>query len=406
MFKINRLTKLIVILLGLFLFNPSTIFANKIINCKSCSSEKNSSENKRLEQISKIWDRNFIPQKIKKDLLGIGINSTFYWMACRNKPMKKIDILQHKTALEDGWDYFTFIVCVDDLFDEQHDLNINQVKFLLRRLKDDLNYLGLINSDKTVMISLKGEEKVKPKPSSGLNELVFTRKYENNPKLRKSFLKLWEKFENKFNNNSNIVFNLYNEPNYRAFGEPQGAKLWFDEAEKIINSIRKINPQRTIMVEGTNKSLFRRYGLDIMKKVNFNNIIYGYHYYPYSGSRFKKKTSKINRSKLETMNAKNSILLVNHSIKNEMPIILSEVAAHSPFKDKKGKVIKGMSENDYMFFIKSIKKNFFSRGIGLTWWGLYSKQSTPYKRLPSTKENNKNREDISFKNYVNILVKN
>ena len=97
-----------------------------------------------------------------------------------------------------------------------------------------------------------------------------------NETFQDAFLTVWDKKANRYKNETQIIgFDLVNEPNDQDL--VPGLLSWRDLAITIIQRIRTIDPQRTIIVEASSNG--NVYTLPTFEPVAFENIIYSFHMY-------------------------------------------------------------------------------------------------------------------------------
>ena len=89
--------------------------------------------------------------------------------------------------------------------------------------------------------------------------------------LKNRFIRLWVEFEKRYHTEKNIVFELMNEVSNTK------PELWNNLATETISEIRKLNPDRKIIIGSTNYNSANT--LNDLKVFEDENIIYTFHFY-------------------------------------------------------------------------------------------------------------------------------
>ncbi|MDD5520078.1 MAG: cellulase family glycosylhydrolase [Kiritimatiellae bacterium] len=93
----------------------------------------------------------------------------------------------------------------------------------------------------------------------------------DDPELQKRFIALWLEFERRYHDNNSIVFELMNEV------RNVNPKLWNSLAERTIQTIRKVNPTRKIVIGSTAWNSCST--LKDLQIFDDENVIYTFHIY-------------------------------------------------------------------------------------------------------------------------------
>ncbi len=116
-----------------------------------------------------------------------------------------------------------------------------------------------------------------------MNQTYWHEAFENNKEAREAFNKLWGLVSKVLSDvpDENLAFNLLNEPEFEQMKAWNKREIWQGWATEIVDVIRDISPQRTIIIEGIHKSLFaqNKGPANVIRPIPRKNIVYGFHYY-------------------------------------------------------------------------------------------------------------------------------
>ena len=106
--------------------------------------------------------------------------------------------------------------------------------------------------------------------------------------MEAEFINWWKLAAEIFENEKSVAFWLMNEPDYRY---SDGLKDYVQLMTKTVDEIRKVAPKRWIILNGTHASVIGREKLnktisDIMQPISRANIVYGFHSYGTSKSKW------------------------------------------------------------------------------------------------------------------------
>ena len=334
-----------------------------------------------------VWVSNESNILIGHKLSTAGINSTLDWVGCGypNSAGNPDNIIEK--AFDDGWSHFTFIICIDNFFDNEQNLKIKSSLAKIRAITAQINRIIERNPQALFVIALKSRELIGGVAKGGIRTSKLYSKFEKSDEHRSAFIDLWGLIANQTKEipDINLVFNLMNEPEYHnvAFNRKQN---WKSFASEIIKEIRETSPERTVILEGVLKSLLGRKHtpFEIMPLVNFKNVIYGFHYYePYEFTHWQKVGGTKFTKKMEAIVREDLKQLRHFSEANKVPVILSEIGVWGPYPTI-GEPFSGVSFEERAKYMSVIREETLDYGIGLTWWGL-GEINTPYHRQGTSK---------------------
>ncbi len=354
--------------------------------------------------ISPVWEDNGVSNNMAQGLLGVGLNSAANWTGFRafrdgfESSNRTEDIQQ---IFNDGFDHFTYIVSLRYFFikdcyqDDEFTIEcIREDTSKIESIKQQMLEVLSGNENAVFVISLKAYAKVN-NSSSGIKQHKFLKAFEEKQETRDALIEIWEQIARTMSDipDENLAFNLLNEPEFESYKGYNPRETWKQWATIIVDKIRSISPDRTIIIEGIYKSTFgkgrgndgynfgqRKYSgpSQLITPIDRNNIVYGFHYYePYNwthqDSYWMSKGDKgyplpsIYRLKSDLEE------LVDFSKEYQVPVILSEVGVNGTCGGN-GPKLEERAE-----YASTVYETLIEKGVGITWWALEDPNS-PYKR--------------------------
>jgi hypothetical protein len=318
-----------------------------------------------------------------ENLMKVGINSTSEWSGCpriKNIPVVARDE-EYIQVLEDGWSHIVIIMCAQELFPEDK-LDLKTTSMKLTAYRDQIERISQKFPNSAWVLSFKGYEPIGGWGEVGVRVTKLYKRIEDSEVMQDQYVEFWHLAANVFKHTNHIAFNLMNEPEWTGFG---GREKWLKLASRAASSIREVSPQRTLYLEGTNKSLIGRNSISSMvKPISFDNVIYGFHYYGNKEAAFDQGKSKLREvsirgTEASTRKALNSISKFKQERK--VPVALTEVGIVAKTEFTKG----GVPEADRAAFAQEVLTPWREEcQCGITWWAL-GDTNTPYRRLRDLK---------------------
>ena len=318
-----------------------------------------------------------------KNLMGVGINSMKEWSGCNNwdKHHSVIgSVEEYSQVLSDGWRHLNFFICAQEHFPND-ELDQNLVRLKLESIRSQISQLKTKFPDRTFVIVFKGYDYVEK--GIGFSGTVLYQRIIKSKRMEAEFIKWWKLAAEIFENEKSVAFWLMNEPDYRYL---DGLKDYVQLMTKTVDEIRKVAPKRWIILNGTHGSVIGREKLnktifDIMQPISRANIVYGFHSYGTSKSKW-------HRFEYANSNAISSISQWDNEIKKglgeairfkkryNVPVMLSEVGIIAKTKY----VNKGVDSKERARFFREVIIPWSDKcDCGISYWGL-GDDSTPYVR--------------------------
>jgi len=323
-----------------------------------------------------------------------------------SKPKIANDLYKVKQVFNDGFSHFVYIIAADRLYkDECQETRLNFSNWSFDVIKKDysLDCLDLIAisskfqsanqqikevlkqyPDAVFVISLKSGYEIQYKLPDGMPQHYWHNAIEHDEDVRNGFYEMWRLIATELKDipEENLAFNLLNEPEFNQVSISTRNKLgmWKDWATIAVDKIRSVSPERTVILEGIYKSLFARYGAsNILTPIDRQNIIYGFHYYPYeewsTQDWYKKGVKGVPMPSLAKPKSDMN-KLVRYSQTYNVPVVLTEFAIAGTCNGY------GPKSKDRATFAKMIYESLLPNDIGITWWSLEG-ASSPYERIES-----------------------
>ena len=342
-----------------------------------------------------IWSKNNVPENIAQSLSAVGITTSSNW----KHPKKDGAALEDSFAtqvFDDGFKHLNYFVRIDRFFMNKPHKCSSENLYTLVCFREDRVYehMNGIKSqitmildsypNATFIISLKPSYKnLLSKPGEVLRTRYLS-KLEGSNQVRAAYIELWKIIASIFSDipKDNLVFNLLNEPEWENSWNAK--KDWMGFSTTIIDEIRSISPQRTILVEGIKKSLSYVKGSpsDLIDKLDRDNLVYGFHYYhPYDWTH----QDRVHKTKGESWKGignqplpslsllkENMNALVDFSLRKGVPVLLSEVGVNGSCNNN------GPNHNDRAKYMSVVYDSLIPFGVGITWYSL--EDTSPYKR--------------------------
>ena len=320
-----------------------------------------------------------------KNLMGLGINSIKEWTGCENvvKENKVVgSVNEYSQVLGDGWRHLNFIVCAEDHFPDDV-LDEKWVRIKLEAIRGQIRELKKQFPDRTFTITFKGMSKLKKRRVDGSSITKLYHRIRLSKKMEAQYLKWWKLAAEIFRDEKSIVFWLMNEPDYRF---DEGLEYYLELATKVVDEIRSVSPDRYIISNGISKSLVGRGAsiFKIMKPINRDNIIYGFHFYGLKDSQWSRRPfvlenviSSISKEDKEIRKALNQI--TEFKKRFGVPTMLTEIGIVGKTKY----VETGVDSKERARFFREVIIPWADKcECGLLYWAL-GDASTPYIRKDS-----------------------
>ena len=291
-----------------------------------------------------------------KNLMGVGINSSREYLNCKDWVQKAPvvgSVEEYRQVLTDGWRTLNFIVCAQEHF-PNNILDEELVRIKLEAIRGQIRQLKKDFSDRSFTITFKGYDKLPARWADGTKITELYDRIRKSKQMEKQYLKWWKLASEIFKDEKTVVFWPMNEPDYRLEG---GLEYHLKLSTKVIDEIRNVNPQRWIILNGYSHSLVGRGRsiFKIMKPIDRENIVYGFHVYGTNKSKYnlpdfyeKNVISDISQWDKKTKDALNEITKFKKNF--NVPVMVSEVGIVA-----KSKYIKrGVESEERARFFKEV----------------------------------------------------
>ena len=309
-------------------------------------------------------------------LMGVGINSITEWSNCEkiaHKPLVAQDREYHQ-VLWDGWDHIVIVMCAQELFPND-DLDETTARLKLEAYRDQIQRISRVFPESAWVISFKGYEPVGGWSVKGVKQTKLYQRIESSSKMQDQFVRFWQLAAEIFREEQRVAFNLMNEPEWTGWG---GKREWLALATRAGKAVREISPGRTIILEGTNKSLVGRHSAThMLEPIGLDNVIYAFHYYGAAKERWGQYPYKTPVS-LDAHSADAALKdITRFKHKYGVPTALTEIGIIANSPGTRG----GVPEQDRVNFVLNKLMPWHKNcGCGITWWAL-ADRNTPYRRL-------------------------
>jgi hypothetical protein len=179
----------------------------------------------------------------------------------------------------------------------------------------------------------------------------------------------------------NLAFNLLNEPEFEQMKAWNKREIWQGWATEMVDVIRDISPQRTIIIEGIHKSLFAQNNgpANVIRPIPRKNIVYGFHYYQDEewGRQDRDHLKGVSGVPLPSLNNLKSNMqqLVAYTKNYKVPVVLTEIGVNGPCDGN------GPLQKDRATYFSVVYEMLVANSIGITWWALETADGPPYQRI-------------------------
>jgi len=373
-----------------------------VYNCGS-SNESNGSANSSTVSNNdlSVWKENGVSPNVAKQLSSVGVNSTANWSSNpsftafdhhRNLPKVSNRNSDVEQVFGDGFSHLVYIVSFDRLFTKECQikrdyrpvcLDSDRVVAKFTSIKKQILETLIKYPDAVFVISPKPGHEIFYKGANGMNHTYWHEAFENNEEAREAFNKLWGLVSKVLSDvpDENLAFNLLNEPEFEQMKAWNKREIWQGWATEIVDVIRDVSPQRTIIIEGIHKSLFARNNgpANVIRPIPRKNIVYGFHYYQDNEWRLQdtpdlKGVSGVPLPSLNNLKS-NMQQLVDYTKTYKVPVVLTEIGVNGPCDGI------GPLQKDRATYSSVVYETLVPSSIGITWWSLEKYEDTPYQRI-------------------------
>ena len=315
-------------------------------------------------------------------LRGVGINTMAFWSG--DSGVATGDITRFKKLEAYGITHLNVVACADWIIDVRCKRTNQTREGVITFVRNLVN-----QTDLHVVLQLKAYRQKKVR---GKNISELQTRLEKDKAVQQAFLDTWGDLAREFKDipRERLSFNLLNEPEFQLPEVHSGKrKKWENIASKAIETIRRVSPDRVIIIEGIGKSLFSvrdstgAYDYwspsSLIEPLPYGDLIYGFH--SYEPERFlQQKMDRAGRSGIEyTSSVQRSVArdakrLIGWANKHSVPVILSETGCIG-YVDG---VTEGPAEpDDCGQYAADVYEFYVSQGVPITWWAL-EKDKTIY----------------------------
>jgi endoglucanase len=320
------------------------------------------------------------------NLQGLGINSVAIWSGASFVSPNDPKFLDHYKNLSNyGFKYVVLVSCADWIIDLYCTRAFQNKDNIIKGAK-----LILDNTNLHVIVQLKAQSQ---KKIDGAHISELNTQLEKSEEVAKKFKQTWIDISKELKQypKDRLSFNLLNEP---EFQQPKPTKKkrdkWLSIAKDTSIAIREVSPDRVIIIEGINKSLFAarkngsyRFEMEtLLAPIDMDNIIYAFHNYePFEflqQGKFVKKTGGEYKKKYTNMVEKDAQRIIKWANKHNVPVMLTETGCVGYFNNDSER--EGPKTNeDCGKYAADVKKFYIDNGIGVAWWSLEG-EKTIYNR--------------------------
>jgi endoglucanase len=295
-------------------------------------------------------------------------------------------------VFSDGFSHFVYVVAFDRLFTQECQLKRDYVPVCLdsdrvvakfTSIKKQILETLIKYPDAVFVISPKPGYEIFYKGANDINQTYWHESFENNEEAREAFKNLWGLISKVLNDvpDENLAFNLLNEPEFEQMKAWNKREIWQQWATEIVDVIRDISPERTIIIEGIHKSLFAQNNgpANVIRPIPRKNIVYGFHYYQDEewGRQDRDHLKGVSGVPLPSLNNLKSNMqqLVDYTKNYKVPVVLTEIGVNGPCDGN------GPLQKDRATYSSVVYEMLVSNSIGITWWALETADGTPYQRI-------------------------
>jgi len=352
--------------------------------------------------LSSVWKDNGVSANVAKQLSRVGVNSSANWTGDghfrafdRQGNLPKVsnrnsDVEQ---VFSDGFSHLVYIVAFDRFFTKDCQLkrdyrlacvNPDRVVAKFTSIKKQILETLIKYPDAVFVISLKPSFSVMRTCADGMECSFWHESFEESKAVREAFKNMWGLISKVLSDvpDENLAFNLLNEPQFERMKAWNKREIWQEWATEIVDVIRGVSPERTIVIEGIHKSLFARGNVvpaDVLTPIGRKNIVYGFHYYneewgKQDQSDKHKGVSGLPLPSLSKLKS-NMQQLVDYTKHYKVPVVLTEIGVNGPCDGN------GPLQKDRATYSSVVYETLVPNSIGITWWSLESHNNTPYQRI-------------------------
>jgi len=365
-----------------------------VYKCGSSDQSNGSANSSTLSNnTSSVWKDNGVSANVAKQLSRVGVNTEVNWtpvggdllrVANRNSDVEQV--------FGDGFSHFVYIVAFNRLFTQECQLkrdyrpvclDSDRVIATFTSIKKQILETLIKYPDAVFVISPKPGYEIFYKGANGMNQTYWHEAFENNKEAREAFNKLWGLVSKVLSDvpDENLAFNLLNEPEFEEMKAWNKREIWQGWATEIVDVIRDVSPQRTIIIEGIHKSLFAQNNgpANVIRPIPRKNIVYGFHYYQDEewGRQDRDHLKGVSGVPLPSLNNLKSNMqqLVDYTKNYKVPVVLTEIGVNGPCDGN------GPLQKDRATYSSVVYETLVPNSIGITWWALETGDGTPYQRI-------------------------
>ena len=325
-----------------------------------------------------------------KGLTGVGINSTALWSGA-SKIRSLEQMVSHLAPLEThGFSHVVLVSCADWIIGLQCKKGVDK-DWIVKAVKAVIEGTNL-----HVVLSLKAYDQQK---ISGKNISKLQTSLEEDEATQRMFVETWASLAETLKDidRERLSFNLLNEPEFEL-PKPTASKRdkWLGVASNAIEAIRRVSPDRVIILEGIGKSLFAnraksRYKYssvtNLIKPVQYPDVVYGFHNYEPEEflQQAKYRSGVVGRPHTKAVTKavnKDAARLTEWANKNKVPVILSETGCIGYID---GKTEGPKNPEDCGLFARDTYDAYVANGVPVTWWALEKEKTIYLRDAPSDK---------------------
>ena len=369
-----------------------------VYNCGNTNTNSENNSATSSDNALLVWKDNGVSENVAKQLSRVGVNSEANWSgAFKSFDHRSIPKVSNRNSdveqvFGDGFSHFAYIVAFNRLFTQECQLkrdyrpvclDSDRVIATFTSIKKQILETLIKYPDAVFVISPKPGYEIFYKGANGMNQTYWHEAFENNKEAREAFNKLWSLVSKVLSDvpDENLAFNLLNEPEFEQMKTWNKREIWQGWTTEIVDVIRDISPQRTIIIEGIHKSLFAQNNgpANVIRPIPRKNIVYGFHYYneewgKQDQSDHLQGVSGLPLPSLSKLKS-NMQQLVVYTKNYKVPVILTEIGVNGVCDGN------GPLQKDRATYFSVVYEMLVSNSIGITWWALETADGTPYQRI-------------------------
>ena len=365
-----------------------------VYKCSSSDQSNGSANSSTLSNnTSSVWKDNGVSTNVAMQLSRVGVNTEVNWTSVGGDLLR---VANRNSDVEqvygDGFSHFVYIVAFNRLFTQECQLkrdyrpvclDSDRVIATFTSIKKQILETLIKYPDAVFVISPKPGYEIFYKGANGMNQTYWHEAFENNKEAREAFNKFWVIVSKVLSDvpDENLAFNLLNEPEFEEMKVWNKREIWQGWATEIVDVIRDVSPQRTIIIEGIHKSLFAQNNgpANVIRPIPRKNIVYGFHYYQDEewGRQDRDHLKGVSGVPLPSLNNLKSNMqqLVAYTKNYKVPVVLTEIGVNGPCDGN------GPLQKDRATYFSVVYEMLVSNSIGITWWALETSDGTPYQRI-------------------------